>query len=392
MDTTGKILVIDDEEGIRKGCQRVLEEIGLNVETASGFQDGLKRIAAGQYDLILLDVMMPDGQGVDLLTPIRECDPETVVVVITGYATVELAVETIKRGAYDFIPKPFTADQLIMTVNRGLERRRLASEARRLQEVEARAAELARAKEQAERLNEFKSFFATMVAHELRSPVSGAQSLVRSMLHGLAGTLSEQQTELLSRVNIRLDFLQSLIDDLLTLAASKSLDVERPLVEVPLQGVIERVVERLSDDARSKGVSLEAELHAKPFAVQATENGLDTILRNLVGNAIKYTPAQGRVRVEAFKEGEQAVVRVSDTGIGIAADDLPHIGEEFFRSRNAHQRGIPGTGLGMSIVHQYVNRFGGKVEVESQEGQGTTFTLTLPCHVPDPAKQKKKKM
>ncbi|MBN2385677.1 MAG: response regulator [Anaerolineales bacterium] len=378
MDTKGNILVIDDEDGIRKGCRRVLEPAGFKVETASSFQEGLGCIAGGQYDLVLLDVMMPDGRGVDLLGPIWERDPETVAVIITGYATVELAVESIKRGAYDFISKPFTADLLLMTVNRGMEKRRLVGESRRLREVEEQAAELTRAKEQAERLNEFKSFFATMVAHELRSPVSGIQSLVRTMLRGLAGDLSEQQSELLSRINVRLDFLQALINDLLTLAASKSLEHERPLEAVPLQAVIERVVERFAEEARAKGISLKPALHVKALAVRATDDGLDTVLRNLVGNAIKYTPNKGQVRIEAAREEDLAVVRVADSGIGIAAEDLAHIGEEFFRARNAHEKGIPGTGLGMSIVHQYVERFGGRVDVVSQEGQGTTFTLTLP--------------
>lgn len=378
MDTKGNILVIDDEPGIRKGIARVLEPEGFYVETAGSFKEGLYCIENGQFDLVLLDVMMPDGRGVDLLDPIKARDPETVAVIITGYATVELAVETINLGAYDFISKPFTADMLLMTINRGMEKRKLSIETIRLKKIEAEAIELAKAKEQAERLNEFKSSFATMVAHDLRSPVNGAQSLVRTMLHGLAGELNEQQHEMLNRINLRLDFLQNLINDLLTLASSKSLDVERPLSAVLIHPVIERVIDRMSDEAHGKGVNLKLGLRAKSLSVQATEDGLDTILRNLVGNAIKYTPTKGQVRIDAFQEENNVVVRISDTGIGISSEDLPHIGEEFFRAKNAHLEGIPGTGLGMSIVHQYVERFGGKMDVQSQEGHGTTITLTMP--------------
>ncbi len=378
MNTKGNILVIDDEPGIRKGITRVLESESFHIETASSFKEGLHCIENGHFDLILLDVMMPDGRGVDLLGPIKARDPETVAVIITGYATVELAVETINLGAYDFISKPFTADILLMTINRGMEKRKLSCETIRLKKVEAEAIELAKAKEQAERLNEFKSSFATMVAHELRSPVNGAQSLVRTMLHGMSGELNEQQNEMLNRVNVRLDFLQNLINDLLTLASSKSFDVERPLLAVPIQPVIERVVERIVDEAHNKGVNLKMALHVKSLSVQATEDGLDTILRNLVGNAIKYTPTKGQVRIDAFQEGNNVLVRISDTGIGISNEDLLHIGEEFFRAKNAHLQGIPGTGLGMSIVHQYIERFGGKIDIQSQEGHGTTITLTIP--------------
>src|SRR5512142_1304119 len=157
MDTKGRILVIDDEEGIRKGCARVLQPLGYAIDTATGFQDGLQKIQAGQFDVVLLDVIMPDGRGIDLLEPIRQRDSEAVAILITGYATVELAVDAIKRGAYDFISKPFTAQLLLMTVEQGLQKRRLSLETRRLQAVEKQVAELEQARQQAERLLGFKS-------------------------------------------------------------------------------------------------------------------------------------------------------------------------------------------------------------------------------------------
>ena len=144
MDSKARILVVDDELGIRQGCRRALEPHGCEVETISSFKEALQKIGAGHYDLALIDVMMPDGRGVDLLAPLIKNDPEIVCVIITGYATVELAVEAIKRGAYGFIAKPFTADVLLMTVEQGLEKRRLSIEAKRVQEMERQAAQLIR--------------------------------------------------------------------------------------------------------------------------------------------------------------------------------------------------------------------------------------------------------
>ena len=378
MDAKARILVIDDEEGIRKGCRRALEPHGFMVETAASFQEGLKWINEQLFDLILLDVMLPDGRGINLLEPILERDPDTIAVVITGYATVELAVDAIQHGAYNFISKPFTANMLLITVNQGLEKRQLSLDSKRMRALEQEAIELARAKEQAERLNEFKSHFATMVAHELRSPVSGVQSLVRTMLRGMAGELSGQQAELLGRVNTRLDFLLMLINDLLTLAASKSLESEVPLEPVSLEKVLRGVIERHKEQAQEKQISLETTLSDPTIRVCATEEGLDTVLRNLLSNAIKYTPSQGKVRVLVDQEGDTARIRVMDTGIGIAPEDIPHIGEEFFRAKEVHQKGIIGTGLGMSIAKQFVERFGGQIHIDSQLGQGTTFIITLP--------------
>jgi two-component system sensor histidine kinase/response regulator len=378
METQGSILVIDDEEGIRKGCTRVLRPAGYTVETATGFRDGLEKIRAGQFDLILLDVMMPDGKGIDLLEPIRERDPEAIAILITGYATVELAVDAIKRGAYDFISKPFSGQLLVMTVQQGLQKRRLSMEARRLQSIEKQVVELQQAREQAERLSEFKSTFATTVAHELRSPLGGAQSLVRTMRRGLAGPLNPRQEELLGRVEARLDGLLNLVNDLLTLAASRSLAAEKPLQPVKIAPVIQRVLQASEEAALGKHVSLDTITPPCDVNVLATEDGLETVLSNLVGNAVKYTPQDGCIRVELMAIEGRARLRITDTGIGIPQQDLVHIGEEFFRAANARGNNVPGTGLGMSIVKELLQRFGARMDVTSQVGQGTTIALDFP--------------
>jgi two-component system sensor histidine kinase/response regulator len=377
MATQANILVIDDELGIREGCRRALEPQGFTVETAASIQEGLRKIQESDFDLVLLDVMLPDGQGIDLLRPIQEKDPDLVSVIITGYATVELAVKAIKQGAYDFISKPFTSDLLLMTVNQGLEKRQLSLEAKRLQAIEREAAELARTKEEMERLDRFKSAFMLMVAHELRAPVSAAQSLLRTLLRGLVGELGEQQQDILSRVEARLSMLMELINDLLSLAATKTVEPDEPLERVLLQPAIQKVMDRFSGEAESKQVALTFNAPDKTLAVQATEDGLDTVFSNLIGNAIKYTPSGGSVQVALIEEHDQTKIVVSDTGIGIPKDALPQIGDEFFRAQNARRAGIIGTGLGLSIVKQLVTRFGGLIDVDSIEGEGTTFTLTL---------------
>lgn len=378
METQGSILVIDDEEGIRKGCSRVLRPAGYTVETAIGFQDGSQKIQAGQFDLILLDIMMPDGKGIDLIEPIRERDPQAVVVLITGYATVEMAVDAIKRGAYDFISKPFSGQLLLMTVRQGLEKRRLSIEANRLQSAEKQIAELKQAREQAERLSEFKSVFANMVAHELRAPLGAAQSLVRTVLRGLAGPLNPKQEELLGRVEARLDGLLKLVNDLLTLAASRSLAVEKPLRPVQMEPVIQRVLQSFKEEGLGKRIALHYTPPLHDVRVLATEDGLETVLSNLVGNAVKYTLPGGSVKVELAASADCIQMRIVDTGIGIPEEELAHVGEEFFRATNARGQNIQGTGLGLSIVRELLQRFGAQIELKSVAGQGTTVALEFP--------------
>lgn len=375
----GHILVVDDEAGIRRGCVRALEPEGYTVDTAVSLQEGLEAVRAGSYDLVLLDIMMPDGRGTDLMEQIHALDPEIVVIIITGYATVELAVEAIKRGAYDFISKPFASDLLLRAVAKGMERRRLSLETKRLQAIEAEAKALAEAQEEMERLSAFKSRFTFIVAHELRSPVSGAQSLLRTLTRGLAGELTEKQQEILGRVEARLDQLLALINDLLELAESKTMAEEEALRPLALSPVLHEVLDRYAFEAEQKQIGVRLEEPVDALQVQGTEAGLTRIFCNLLGNAIKYTPPGGQVAISASAQPGQVAVRVSDTGIGIPAEALPHLGEEFFRAENARQSRTIGTGLGLAIVRQMIDAFGGTLQVESEVGKGSAFTVCLPA-------------
>jgi two-component system, sensor histidine kinase and response regulator len=375
----GTILVVDDELGIRRGCQRVLEPEGFAVETAVSLEEARQRIESHSFDIILLDVMLPDGRGMDLLDPIQARDPETVIIIITGFATVELAVEAIKGGAYNFIAKPFTTDQLLMTVNQGLERRQLTLEAQRLQAVEQKAQTLAQAKEDLERLSEFKSRFTFIVAHELRSPVGGAQSLLRALTHSKAEALTDKQREILQRVELRLNQLMALINDLLDLAASKTMSTEEPLAAIAVEQALQESVDRFAAEAEHKQVALGYSAPDGEIVVLATEHGLARIFDNLISNAIKYTPEGGEVQVNLEDAPPGSVsISVCDTGMGIPAAALPHIGEEFFRAENARNSANIGSGLGLSIVKEMVVSLGGSLEIDSVEGKGSTFRVSLP--------------
>ncbi len=373
------ILVVDDELGIREGCRRVLEPQGFRVETAVTLQEGLDQIRSREFDVVLLDVMMPDGRGFDLLAPIYEKDPDTIPIIITGYATIELAVEAIKAGAYDFISKPFSPDLLLIAVNKGLERRQLSLAAKRLAAIEEETAELAHAKNEAERLSEFKTAFTFKVTHELRAPVAGAISLIRPLMRGLAGELNEQQRDILTRIDNRLDILMELVNDLLALAATKTIISEEALEPVALQPIIQEVIDRLSVEADTKKILFTVEGSATTLTVRATKKGLNTIFSNLLSNAIKYTPKAGRIQVRIANHDGQVLVSVSDTGIGIPVEDLPRIGDEFFRAKNARRSEITGTGLGLSIVKELMNNYGGSIDIDSIEDQGTTISLLFPA-------------
>lgn len=234
------------------------------------------------------------------------------------------------------------------------------------------------------KLDQMKSRFVMTVTHELRSPVSVVRSLLRTLLAGYVGEMSASQREMLERVQYRADFLQTLIDDLLDLAAGKA-DVRAQAERVPvrLDEAVERVVERFKIPAQEKAIALEwqCECADGPIKIAATNEGVDRILNNLVSNAIKYTPNGGRVAVKLFARENRATLEIADSGIGIPADALPHLFEEFYRAPNAKAQVKEGTGLGLAITKDLIIRYGGHISVQSQVGQGTTFTITFPILV-----------
>ncbi|OGO10681.1 MAG: hypothetical protein A2Z66_03785 [Chloroflexi bacterium RBG_13_66_10] len=240
------------------------------------------------------------------------------------------------------------------------------------------AIENAMAHEALQNAERARALFVRTVTHELRAPVSGAQSLLRVLVRGMTGELTPQQGEILDRVETRLQNLMELIHDLLALAASKTVELQEAPRPIPLQESIQHAVELAAQEAGEKQIRLRLEAPGEAILVRATPDGLGQIFGNLVGNAVKYTPQGGKVDVLVSLRSAGAVVTVTDTGMGIPAEDLPHLWEEFFRAGNARRSGIAGTGLGLSIVQRLVETFEGMISVQSAEAQGTTFTVTLP--------------
>ena len=371
----GSILVIDDEPGIRQGCRRALEPLGYRVETASTLQDGLDKFKASSFDLILLDVMMPDGRGVDILEPMIMADPDLVAIIITGYATVELAVEAIKQGAYDFISKPFTADVLRLTVSQGLEKRLLSKEQKRVAQLEQDRAQLQQEKEEMERMDRFKTEFTTMVAHELRAPTTALQSFLLSMLKGYVP--EEKQQEILTRAVQRAQELLDLINDLLDLAAARQRLTEGKHTRHALSDSLGQVVDLFRPQAEEKGIQLDVQDQTPP-AVLADPDQMVQVWTNLLSNAIKYTPENGQVSVRLEQADNWAVGCVQDTGIGIKAEYLEQVFEDFYRTPEAKAFNHLGTGLGLTLVKRILEIHGGEIRVDSTPGQGSTFTFKLP--------------
>ncbi len=222
--------------------------------------------------------------------------------------------------------------------------------------------------------------FAHVLTHELRAPVTGAQSLLRLLLGNFVGTLTADQQDILKRTSRRIDSLLILINDLLSLSAARARDFQQPLEHLNILPALIASVERVQGILHEKRQTVHKDYPFETFIVSAHEQGLGRIFDNLIGNAVKYTPIGGTITVKLEADYARAEVRitVSDTGIGIPPEAIARLGEEFYRAPNAKESGIVGTGLGITTVNQMIAHFKGRLEVESEVGMGTTFRVILP--------------
>ncbi|RME37767.1 MAG: hybrid sensor histidine kinase/response regulator [Thermoflexia bacterium] len=377
MNAPIRVLVVDDELGIREGCRRVLTPQGFEVDVAENGPAGLRKLRESRYDILLLDIMMPGMSGMEVLRQARQIDPDLICIIITGYATVELAVQAIREGAHDFIAKPFSADLLLQVINRELERRTLRKEAERLRALEEEARELARAKAELQKLEAVEGRFMLTLVHILRAPVAVLQNTLQLIRRGYIPP--EEQPEILERAEARAGELLATLDDLLLLAHLKEGIGLSRAETVSLEEVLEGVLATLRPRAQRQEVALEVDVRDSP-RVRANPDHIRALLMHLLDNAIRYTPSGGRVTVSLRADPERglAVGTVSDTGIGIPADEIPRIFEEFYRTEEGKRMQETGTGLGLPIVRQVVEMYGGTMEVESEVGRGSTFRFTLP--------------
>jgi len=353
------VLVVDDEAGMRDSCKQVLERGGCRVRTAADALEALDAMTGALPDVVLMDLKMPGMSGEEFLREAREIDPEVVAVAITGYPTLDSAVEVMKAGAYDYLSKPFSAEQLRLSIERALQKRRLAR---------------AVAAGERERQLMHDNFIA-LVSHQLKSPAAAVKLLVETALARFGPQLPRDCTDLLERSAARAGLLLDLMDDWITLARLESGGATAAAQSVDLCGIARQAIASAREAAGHGDVGVE--LHESgPVIIRGDAEALRALLLNLIDNAIRYSPDGGRVSVEVRREGRSACVTVADTGPGIPADEMPLIFEPFFRGRQARQK--PGTGLGLPIARQIARAHGGSLAARSEPGQGTTFKVHLP--------------
>jgi signal transduction histidine kinase len=247
------------------------------------------------------------------------------------------------------------------------------------QKVAERTRDLAVANQRLQELDRLKSDFVSNVSHELRTPLTAIKGAVDLVLREVAGPLTEKQTHYLTRVRSNTQHLAGLINDLLDLSKIESGRIEVNSSRVSLGGLAHEVMETLRPVAAEKFIALETTIPEPPILVWADREKINQVLMNLIGNAIKFTPAQGRVAVSVEKNGSESIrVSVSDTGPGIPPQEKEKIFDKFYQIAQVGETKPRGTGLGLAICKALVELNGGRIWVETTENRGSTFCFTLP--------------
>ncbi len=356
------IFVIDDDEIMRLSCQQILQKADYVVETFGNGHDGINRLREAKPQLLIVDIKMPELDGFEVIEMVRKIDADLVIVVITGYATIETAVDAMKAGAYDFLPKPFTPGELRLIVERGFERWRLTKEAQRLRHE----------KEEVERK------FVTLVSHQLKSPLVAVKQYLDVLLFSWRDQLPEKVIEWVSRSQERLAEMLNIIQDWLALARVERGAFCDPSAATDLSPIISEVVRDQQQSPGAANMTLSTSMPADLPKVRGDAMSVTMVMTNLINNAVKYNRPGGTVGVSVSHDGRWATIDVADTGIGIPQDCLPRLFEEFYRATREATQGVPGTGLGLVICRKIVSELGGSISVESKEGEHTKFTVRLP--------------
>ena len=367
-----RILVVDDEPGMRSGVTRSLRdfpvrltdvsgEVRFEIDQAATGEEALEKIAAAAPDILLLDHKLPGISGLDVLDRIGpERLEDMLTIMITAYASLETAISATKRGAYDFLAKPFTPEELHSAVRKTAGRLILSRQARKLA-LEKR---------------QVRFQFISVLAHELKAPLSAIEGYLNILKDKSAGDDPAVYERMIDRSLVRSEHMRKLISDLLDMTRIESGQKKRDLSQVDLREMAQVSVDTLMPSARARNI--EIALHAGgPVTITADRGEIEIIFNNLISNAVKYNRDNGTVDINIDPKGDTVVVSVADTGIGMTPEETAKLFGDFVRIKNDKTRNILGSGLGLSIVRKLAQMYGGDATVASTPDVGSTFTVTL---------------
>jgi two-component system, sensor histidine kinase and response regulator len=367
-----KVLVIDDEPGIRSGVSRILnnfhvtypfmdEDYTFEVTEAATGEDGIAILERDMPDILLLDNKLPGIQGVEVLEYIRKRNYDIVVAMITSYASLDVAIRATRDGAIDFIPKPFTPQELKSSIENITKQQYLKRITHKM-------------KQEGKKI---RYQFLSVLSHELKAPLNALEGYLRMMQEKQAGERIEDYATPIERSLQRIQGMRSLIMDLLDFTKIRLDRKEEKIQEVNLKEVASEAIVTVQPYAIQMDVTINLDVRSD-VDIMADPDDMEIVFNNLISNAVKYNKEGGKAEITIDASDSEAILVFSDTGIGITKSDTENLFTEFVRIKNEKTRNISGSGLGLSIVKKVVELYHGTIKVESTPDVGTVFTIRLP--------------
>ena len=367
-----KVLVVDDEPGIRTGILRSLKNFRVGfpfmdddfefdlIEAGSG-EEALILIDEHNPDIILLDNKLPGIEGLEVLEQIKKKDIDTMVMMITSFASLDLAVKATNNGAYNFIPKPFTPQELRGAMEYITKQLFLKRMTRKMNKAG----------------KEVRFMFLSVLSHELKSPINTVEGYLNMMRDKELGDNIEDYAQMINRSLERIKGMRNLIMDLLDLTKIESGKKTKELKLINLNEIGRMAIDSMEPYAIQRNVKVKFKPAGEvPF--YADPDDMDIIFNNLISNSIKYNKDNGEVNLTMSYVDNIINICIEDTGIGMEQEDIGKLFHDFVRIKNAKTQSITGSGLGLSIVKKLVDSYNGNIEVTSIPDKGTKFVITFP--------------
>jgi signal transduction histidine kinase len=373
------VLLIDDDREDYLLTREMLADVAgvvFRLDHAATYEEGLDLLREGKHDAVLLDYRLGGRTGIELLREAQEIERRPPIILLTGKGQREIAFEALTLGVSDYLEKAGLSPALLERVILYAMRQR-RQETRLEEKVRERTAELARANDALRDEDRRKNDFIAMLAHELRNPLAPIRNALEIM------RLTVDDTDAIERSRAMLERqvgqMVRLIDDLLDVSRITTGKLRVQPEATTLGTVLEAAVEISRPALDNAKVKFEASVPAEPIPLRGDRVRLAQVFSNLLNNAAKYTPEGGSVSLTAGREGNEAVVSVRDSGVGIPADVLPRVFDLFTQVDRSLNRSQGGLGIGLALVQRLVQLHDGRVSVRSDgPGQGAEFTVRLP--------------
>jgi two-component system sensor histidine kinase/response regulator len=369
----GVILVVDDDPDNLGVLFDYLDSVGFKVLLVQNSENALIQAESKKPDIILLDILMPGLDGFETCRRLKENDKtrDIPVIFMTALSDTTNKVKGFKMGAVDYITKPFQQEEVLARVNTHLTIRKLQ------QQLEAKNTLLEEQVEQLSELNASKDKFISMISHDLQSPFSSLRGLIQFTAENLEGYNKSELGNIMDLLGNSTDNLYALIENLLTWSRIQRGVLEHCPQPIDIRDIVTQNINLFTQNAEDKQITLR-NLIEERIAVYADFNMVNAVIRNLISNALKFTKSGGRVEFSAKQNGEYVEVSVTDTGIGISKEHLSKLFRIDARYKRLGTDREKGTGLGLILCKEFIEKHGGTIWIESEVDQGSTVKFTLP--------------